>query len=192
MGAIQIFQQASQGDPSWRLTIKSRKADGINEVARIARADKRIEVVIEDSHPLKVLDYYHSHDCLLWPSKGEGVGLPPLEALSCGLEVVCSANSGMLDFIDGKWAWPIRTERMEPAGWPDNLLGFDETYVRTYGDVGEWWLPDLNHATKQLRAAHEAWSKGNGKGRLGAAEIRRNHTLRHQAESVLVAVERYL
>lgn len=192
LGAIQVFQQASQNDPSWRLTIKSRAADGINEVRRVAKSDPRIKVIVEDSHPSSILAYYHVHDALLWPSKGEGVGLPPLEALSCGLEVVCSDHSGMADFIDSKWAWPIRTERMEAAGWPDNLHGFDETYVRTYGDVGSWWVPDLGHAAKQLRAAHEAWSKGNGKGALGAQEIRRNHTLRHQAQSVLTVVERYL
>ncbi len=192
LGAIQIFQQASQGDPSWRLTIKSRNAEGINEVRRIAEADSRIQVVVQDSHPNRVRDYYHSHDALLWPSKGEGVGLPPLEALSCGLEVVCSANSGMLDFIDEKWAWPIRTERMESAGWPGNLHGFDRTYVETYGDVGEWWVVSLEHGAQQLRRAHEAWKRGRGKGLLGAAYVRREHTLRQQAQSVLNVVEPYL
>ena len=192
LGAIEIFRQASQGDPSWRLTIKSRNADGIDEVRKVAGNDHRINVIVEDSAPEHVLDYYHSHDCLLWPSKGEGVGLPPLEALSCGLEVVCAYNSGMMDFISDEWAWPIETERTEAAGWPGNLNGFSREYIQEFGDVGEWFVPSQSSAIEQLSAAHAAWKNDNGKGRLAAAEVRRHHTLRQQAQSVLDVVEPYL
>ena len=192
LGAIEIFRQASADDPTWRLMIKSRLADGLDEVRAAIGDDSRITLMVEDSHPDHVLHYYQSHDCLLWPSKGEGVGLPPLEALSCGLEVVCALNSGMLDFIDEKWAWPIETERTEAAGWPGNLNGFSREYVHQFGDVGEWWVPSQASAVEQLRSAHKAWKQGNGKGRLAADEVRRHHTLRHQAQSVLDVVEVYL
>lgn len=189
IGAIQMFEQASQNQTDWKLLIKSRQADGMDAVRKLAAQDPRIEVVIGDTPPEWVPQVYQEHDCLIWPSKGEGVGLPPLEALASGMEVVCSRNSGMLDFISDEWAWPINKHTKESASIPG--IGFSESYVKMYGDVGNWWSPDLAEGAKQLRRAYEAWSTGKGKGGRAAEYVRAKHTLRHQAGSVLQVVEKY-
>ena len=214
VGAVQIFQSASKGDPSWRLTIKTRPSNALEgllqmlgcEVAyatdkngrripRIptpstwtGRTDARIEVVVSDDSTVDVLKRYHSHDCLLWPSKGEGVGLPPLEAMATGMEVVMSDNSGMADYAFDSHCWPIPTARKEPADGP---LGFSRGYVEQYGSVGQWWVPDQRKAVRQLSECHAAWKAGQGKGAKAAAYVRANHTLEIQARSVLSVVERY-
>src|SRR5258708_17395390 len=53
-GAIRIFQQASQADPTWLLTIKNRAADGINEVRK--KGEGRVGGVAGASHPLQGLN----------------------------------------------------------------------------------------------------------------------------------------
>jgi glycosyltransferase involved in cell wall biosynthesis len=202
LAAIRIFQEASGGDPSWKFTIKTRQADRLDLVARelgIAgkiqqpfrgrgRRDPRIELIISDDPPDAVRGYYQSHDALLWPSKGEGVGLPPLEAMSCGMEVVMSNNSGMADYALASHCWPIPTDRMEPADGPD---GFSREYVIAFGDVGSWWVPSEEKGARQLRRAFEAWKLGRGKGAKAAAYVRAKHTLEHQGQSVLNVVEQY-
>jgi hypothetical protein len=95
----------------------------------------------------------------------------------------------MRDFIDDGWAWPIHKHTMEPADQQDG--GFSQKYVEVYGDVGNWWNPDLNEGIRQLRKAYEAWRDGKGKGQKAAEYVRSHHTLRHQAASVLKVVERY-
>ena len=189
MGAIRIFQQASEGNSDWRLCIKTRNADGIKGVEQLASYDKRIEVIKGDIHPSYVVRYYHNFDVLLWPSKGEGCGLPPLEALSTGMEVVCSDNSGMMDFIDENHAYPIKTERMEPANIPG--VGFSKDYELNYGRVGQWWCPSESHGVSQLKKCFDNWYKGNGKGEKAAKYVRENHTLKHQAISVLKVIMKY-
>jgi glycosyltransferase involved in cell wall biosynthesis len=191
VGALHMFWKASEGDPSWHLTIKTRKAAGVEKLKKMIEAtgDPRIDVVIGDTPPDWIAKIYHMHDCLLWPSKGEGVGLPPMEAMSTGMEVVCARNSGMRDFISDEVAWPIYNHDREPADLPDS--GFSQEYVKTFGSVGQWWVPDLEEGVRQLKKAHEAWSKGEGKGKRAADYIRSNHSLRHQAASVLQVVERY-
>ena len=156
-----------------------------------APLDPRILLIVRDDHPLRVNEFYRQHDCLLWPSKGEGCGLPPLEAMATGMEVVSSNNSGMADFVKDDVAWVIKNAGMEPAGWPFREDGFSQTYVETYGDVGRWWLPDLDHGAKQLEACYEAWRKGKGKGKRASEIVHRDHDLQAQSHSVLAVVAPY-
>jgi glycosyltransferase involved in cell wall biosynthesis len=189
LGAIRIFQTASSGAQNWRLTIKTRKTDAVRQIEEVASHDPRIEVVVGDSHPDSVLQYYHNSDVLLWPSKGEGCGLPPLEMMSTGGELVCSQNSGMEDFVDESICYPIRTAAMEPADIPDQ--GFSREYVQTFGSVGEWWIPDEHHAVKQLQKCYDNWREGKGRGRKAAQYIRQNHSLIQQSESILKVLLKY-
>jgi glycosyltransferase involved in cell wall biosynthesis len=190
LGAIRIFQHASQGDPSWELCIKTRNADGIQEVIKMAEKDPRIKVIMGDNPPSSVVAFYHAYDCLLWPSKGEGCGLPPLEAMSTGMELVCSDNSGMMDFVNNDWCYPIKTAGMEPADIPG--VGFSNKYTTQFGQVGNWWVPNEHHGVEQLRKCYENWKDYKGKGALGAAYVRKYHNLEVQAESVLKIVEKYI
>lgn len=70
-------------------------------LARVERspASSRIELTgrVED-HTL--LDLYRGAACLLYPSRAEGFGFPPLEAMACGTPVVC-ANAGSLPEVVG-------------------------------------------------------------------------------------------
>jgi glycosyltransferase involved in cell wall biosynthesis len=188
-GAIRIFQAASEGNPDWRLSIKTRKTHEVPRIEAIASRDKRIEVIVHDSHPDHVLWYYHQNDVLLWPSKGEGCGLPPLEAMSTGMEVVCSDNSGMQDFVDEDHCWPIKTERMEPANIPG--MGFSPEYTYQFGSVGNWWCPDEKHGVEQLKRCFNSWYEGKGKGLRAAEYVRKHHTLKIQAASVLKVLMQY-
>jgi glycosyltransferase involved in cell wall biosynthesis len=189
IGAIRIFQVASANDPNWRLTIKTRKTDAIREIEAVASADPRIEVVVGDSHPDSILSFYYGNDVLLWPSKGEGVGLPPLEMMSTGGELVCADHSGMADFVDENHCYLIRTAAMEPANLPGQ--GFSKEYTQTFGEVGNWWIPDEHHAVKQLQKCYDNWREGKGKGKKAAEYVRKNHTLQLQSASILKVLLKY-
>jgi glycosyltransferase involved in cell wall biosynthesis len=189
IGAMRVFRIASEGDPNWRLTIKTRKTDAIRQIEQVAAEDPRIEVVIGDSHPDSVLQYYYNNDVLLWISKGEGVGLPPLEMMSTGGELICSENSGMADFVDSNHCYPVRTAHMESASIPGQ--GFSAEYVKEFGDVGEWWVPDEHHAVRQLRKCYDNWREGRGKGIKAAEYVRKHHTLINQSQSILNVLKKY-
>lgn len=189
LGAIRIFQKASMGDPNWLLTIRSRRIDGIDQVEDIAKKDGRIAIHIGDWSQDHVKYFYHLHDVFLWPSKGEGVGLPPLEVMATGMELVCSDNSGMSDYVSEEICYPIRTKGIEPANQP--VIGFSQEYETQFGSVGNWWVPDEDHAAEQLRRCYDDWRLGKGKGKKAAEYVRQNHTLELQAKSVSQILERY-
>jgi glycosyltransferase involved in cell wall biosynthesis len=53
-------------------------------------------------------DLYWSAHVFLFPSRGEGVGLPPLEAMSTGLPVLAPPYTGMADYISSHHAYPLK------------------------------------------------------------------------------------
>lgn len=189
LGAIRVFQVASGGSPDWRFTIKTRKTDAIRQIQEAAAPDSRIEVVVGDSHPDSVLQHYYNSDVLLWLSRGEGVGLPPLEMMATGGELVCSDNSGMADFVDDAHCYPVKTAAMESASIPGQ--GFSQEYIQMFGDVGSWWIPDEHHAVKQLQKCYDNWREGKGRGIKAAEYVRKNHTLQLQSSSILKVLLKY-
>lgn len=46
---------------------------------------------------------YAEADVFVWPTWGEGFGLPPLEAAATGMPVILPNYSGMADFFDPSW-----------------------------------------------------------------------------------------
>src|SRR5207247_1086784 len=64
-------------------------------------------------HALAAL--YRSADCFVLPSRGEGWGMPLLEAMACGLPVIATDWSGPRDFLKEDWAYPLRVKRLVPA-----------------------------------------------------------------------------
>ena len=63
----------------------------LNEGSRILKID------IKDDHQMSLL--YNSAKLLIFPSFYEGFGLPPLEAMACGLPVVCSNSSSLPEVV---------------------------------------------------------------------------------------------
>lgn len=60
----------------------------------VASADRRLGFVL----PADVGRVYLDHDVFVWPSRREGYGLPPVEAMACGCAVVTTDNGGSEEF----------------------------------------------------------------------------------------------
>lgn len=91
-------------------------ADGFYAVEAAKKAGYAIQLVMFGVHPLKsdvptdteyhqslkedeLPDLYRSCDIFLWPTHREGFGLPPMEAMACGLPVVGTDAGAMPDYM---------------------------------------------------------------------------------------------
>jgi len=71
---------------------------------------------------------YQSANVFLFPSRGEGAGLPPLEAMSTGLPVIAPRWSGMADYMLDEHSYPVRyTLREADYGVPTTVAEPDMT-----------------------------------------------------------------
>ncbi len=69
----------------------------------IRQLDIENDVTFIDHVEKGLPDFYNSADVFVFPSFHEGFGLPPLEAMACGVPVVCS-NAGALPEVVGNAA----------------------------------------------------------------------------------------
>ena len=100
-GALRAFEQLVAGGVEHRLVVAGARGWRDDELlARVARspAGSRIELLghVGDD---ELVALYRGAGCLLYPSRAEGFGFPPLEAMACGTPVVCSAEGSLGEVV---------------------------------------------------------------------------------------------
>lgn len=82
------------------------------------------------------VDLYATAHCYLQPSRGEGFGLQPLQAMAQGCPTILTAAHGHDAFAHLGIGIPATTAK---AGY------------FLYGDAGDWWEPDFDTLVTQMR-----------------------------------------
>jgi GT2 family glycosyltransferase len=128
------------------------------------------EMVAE--HQLGAL--YRSADCFVLPSRGEGWGLPLLEAMACGIPVITTAWSAQTDFIHEGIAYPLSIEGLVPA----------EAKCPYYWGF-KWAVPSYEHLRALMRHVYDNREEARLKGTRASAEVLGKWTWRHSAEKIV-------
>lgn len=108
-----------------------------------------------DSAPILVWDavlpnhllsgFYAAGHCLVFPTRGEGFGLPPLEALACGVPVITTCYSGMMDYLvkNGKPLPGVELINYKMKKFD----GTDSIYYHGFN----WAMPSVSHLRRLMR-----------------------------------------
>ena len=120
-------------------------------------------------------------DCFVFPSRGEGWGLPPREAAATGLPVIAT-NGGGLEVEIEHWAYPVSVAGTSPAEY-----GFwDST------EIGEWMEPDMDELVHLFRWSFENQEEVKSFGERAAAWLAENATWERTALRLIDIVRRHL
>ncbi len=156
----------------------------VSQREKIFEAQKRPgtpEIVYNDRDLTgeQLVALYRSCDCLAFPYRGEGFGMPILEAMACGLPVIVPAGGASDDFLDDSTAYRLPAKRRS--------IG-DRIY-----DVklcAEGWLlePDRIALAQRMRHLYEHRDEGRELGARASARARNEFTWERAAARVIERV----
>ncbi len=116
---------------------------------------------------------YRSADAFVLPTRGEGWGMPVLEAMACGLPVIATRWSGLADFLHEGVGYPLEPKRLVPA----------EARCPYYEGF-EWADPDVEQLRALMRQVADDPEAAREKGLVAAAEVAATWTWDHVAAKV--------
>lgn len=102
---------------------------------------------------------YRSADCFVLPTRGEGWGMPILEAMACGLPVIASYWSAQQHFMTDGNSYPLQVDLVAAEAKCPYYAGF------------KWADPDEAHLVQLLRYVYEHQDEARDKGRRAAREV---------------------
>lgn len=99
------------------------------------------------SHRDDIAEIYNQADCGIFPSKGEGWGLPIQECIASGVPTIVGCWSGQSEYLGSNYPFQLAFERSEMVNANDGIW--------FQGDRGNWHVvPDLDLINK-IRWAFE-------------------------------------
>ena len=131
------------------------KADIKKDLANMYYRPDGAPIIVWDAviPPYLLPGFYRAGHCLVFPTRGEGFGLPPIEALACGVPVIVTGYSGQMDYL-------------APQGKPlpgvelidykiEKFDGSDSIYYHGFN----WAKPSVNHLRQLMRKVYNNYSK---------------------------------
>lgn len=140
-----------------------------------------IEVIKGAIEKNKLCELLWSSDCFVFPSRGEGFGLTPLEALATGTPVIVPNGSGMSEYFDPKYFYGIKVESMRPALY--------QNFTST--DTGEMIEPSEDDLRKQMRYVYEHRTEAYEKAQNGAEWVRQAYPISKTGKAIADVLAKY-
>jgi len=127
----------------------------------------------------KMPGLYNACDCLVHPYRGEGFGLPVLEAMACGLPVITTEGGSTDDFCPPDYTYLIPSRRIE----------FRPSDQKLAGGVGWLLEPDPDALIGLLRNVYQNRQAAKERALTFSRHIRSTYDWRKVGEKVTARIE---
>jgi len=117
---------ARNPDIKFKLTIKTDRETEPHQfvVENISSKNMHIDIISSEMNETEMKKLIKEHDCLLSASIGEGFCIAPMQAMACGVPVICSAIGGCLEYALDENCIRIETRGYSRMAVMDNIPQF--------------------------------------------------------------------
>ncbi len=121
-----------------------------------------------------------SAHCMVYPSRGEGFGITPLEAMATGLPTIVPNAHGISEYFNSNYMLEVGVAEYCPG-----------LYNKFKGqDVGQMVICDIDDLRRQMRYAYEHQAEMKALGRA-ASEYVKSWTYHHTAERLKQIIDKW-
>jgi hypothetical protein len=129
-------------------------------------------------HAYQMGSLYRSADCFVLPTRGEGWGMPILEAMACGLPTIATSWSAPTEFMRDDICYPLQVAHMIPA------IAKCPYYAGYY-----WADPDQDHLVYLMRRVYREREEAGAVGQRAAQAVAQQWTWEHAARRIVSRLE---
>jgi glycosyltransferase involved in cell wall biosynthesis len=175
---ISAFANLFKDNPDVKLVLKTQSGT-LGHVEYVDMGD--ITVIDELWTVEKLYEALKLADCMVFPSRGEGFGIPPLEAMATGLPTIISDNTGMADYTDARYNFTIPTEKITPA----------QRYPIKWGNVGNWYEPNYDELKDTMDWIYKNRDQAKLIGKQASTWVHDYWTYDNSAEKLVQAIKKH-
>ena len=124
-------------------------------------------------------------DCCVFPTRGEGFGIPPLEAMATGLPTIVTNWSGPADFID-KDDTLYLDYKMVPA---NSMYMIYKDFFRPDETAGNWAEPSYEQLRYYMRWCYEHRKEAKDMGKKAAERVTREWLWSHKTAEFISLID---
>lgn len=179
---VRAFQEEFRGDDGARLILKN-----IYPIFPVPLGIKNVEYLAATYDKRELLQLLSRADCFVFPTRGEGFGLPPFEAMATGLPTIVTGWSGPVDYSDPYDTLILNYKMVRSHD-------FDAIYKNDFmpnENSGTWAEPDFEHLKHYMRWCYEHREEAKAKGKKAAERIASKWTWQAKVNDLISVIDKY-
>jgi len=133
----------------------------------------RIEILTKELPEADMPRLFKPFDAFVLPTRGEGFGMPMMEAMIMGIPTIATNWSGPTDFMTPENSFPIKVEKMVPVE------------AKTDSFLGKWAKPSLAHLKKVMRHVYTDREDARNKAKQARQDIIDHYSQERVAQMVV-------